>query len=377
MVTKFLGDDHVLDSEESIKLDEKADELGLSTLAKNQIESEERSKDAESMEEQMTPRDKSRYKRAHDAFLKLGDPKSAFSNIDGLQIAYPNNREVAELYVLIAVEADPAKGLSFINHSPIFRCDSAIKSIRLIELYESMGNDNEATNEERRALRGFRDNPLVHAKALERLIDLYYEDEQQQDQAKDVKAEAASFQKPEPTDDPYLHFVQAYLDNFLGDRESLAPLGDFDLAKPFLIRKQRQLKKKTNSVEADSESIQQIETLIDQVNVLNKKLEARKVESDSLSEPEPVPEPEPEPKLQKNGKSKILAFLLAVIFGPFGLFYVSNKHASWFILIMFLSMIAGGAVSDRNGEGGAIFALLFVGTYFYGIFKATKLAKSN
>ena len=528
MVSEFLGDDHVLDPEERKKLDQKADELGLSTQVKNRIESEERSKDAESMGEQMTPRDKSRYKRALDAFLKKGDPKSAFSNIDGLQTAYPNSREVAELYVLIAVEADPAKGLSFINHSPIFRGDSAIKSIRLIELHESMGNENEASNEERSALRGFGDNPLVHAKALERLIDLYYEDEQQQDQAEDVKAEAATFNKPEPADDPYLHFVQAYLDNFLGNRESLAPLGEFDIAKPFLLRKQRQLKKKTKSVEADAESIAKIEKLIGQVNALNQKLEAQKAESKTAPKqiPASVPKKKETPSDEiswnggtykgehsngkpegegswnhsdgrsfqgswKNGicvsgnlkfsdgsafkgqldaqgkflhgknsypvgdtfegdfqngirskgryqfadgvrsydgecndkgqwhgqgkfthangsiqeglwfegkfqeepaqvtnssgpvppiqsKSKFLAFILSVVFGPFGLFYVSNKHASWCIIIMFfvLPMLSGVMVDD-NGDGGEILALVFVGTYFYGIYKATKLARSN
>jgi len=272
MVAEFLGDDHILDPEERKKLDLKAEELGLASELRNRIESQERSKDVLSLDEQMTPRDKSKFKRAHDAFYKNGDPKAAFKYIDGLQDAYSKSKEVAELFSLIAVEVDPAKGLSFLNQSPFYRYDSALKSIRLIELHESMGNENDASNEERNALRIFGSDRLVQAKSLERLIDLYYEDQQEQDQADDVKMEAGNWQKPEPSDDPYVHFVQAYLENFLGERVNLVPKGDFDLATPFLLRKQRQLNEKVNSSITDLENIEKITKLIGQVEALNDKI---------------------------------------------------------------------------------------------------------
>ena len=279
MVAEFLGDDHILDPEERKKLDLKAEELGLASELRSRIESQERSKDVLSLDEQMTPRDKSKFKRAHDAFYKNGDPKAAFKYIDGLQDAYSKSKEVAELFSLIAVEVDPAKGLSFLNQSPFYRYDSALKSIRLIELHESMGNENDASNEERNALRIFGSDRLVQAKSLERLIDLYYEDQQEQDQADDVKMEAENWQKPEPSDDPYVHFVQAYLENFLGKRVNLVPKGDFDLATPFLLRKQRQLNEKVNSSITDLENIEKITKLIGQVEALN----------DKISKPKPAP----------------------------------------------------------------------------------------
>ena len=39
--------------------------------------------------------------------------------------------------------------------------------------------------------------------------------------------------------------------------------------------------------------------------------------------------------------------------------------------------ILSGVMVDDNGDGGEIPALVFVGTYFYGIYKATKLARGN
>ena len=45
-------------------------------------------------------------------------------------------------------------------------------------------------------------------------------------------------------------------------------------------------------------------------------------------------------------------------------------------MFIVLPMLSGVMVDD-NGDGGEILALVFVGTYFYGIYKATKLARSN
>ena len=275
MVAQFLGDDHQLDPQERKQLDEKANELRLSKVVQNRIESQERSKDVSSLDEQMTPSDKSRLNRAQHALHEKGDPKTAFKHIEGLQDAYPQNKVVAELYSLIAVEADPVKGLSFLNHSPIFRHDSAIKSLRLIETYESMANDIEATKEERNALRIFGTDRLIQAKSLERLIDLFYENEQEKWQAEDVKIESENWQKPGLDDDPYLHFVQAYLDHFLGNRESLDPVGDQDLAKIYFLRKKRQKEKKIDhevlegsSDKSSSDSAPKIQSMPDRAHSL-------------------------------------------------------------------------------------------------------------
>ena len=241
MVREFLGDDHLLDQEETRILEEKAIQLELPSEAKARIEAEEKVRDMETMSDALNPLDKSKFKKAKSAFEKKGDPETAFSYLGGLVVNYSKNEELAKLYLLVSVEADPEKGLAFLDTSSFFRNlgDSALKSIRKIELLQALDRSAEASQEEMLAYSQFRGDRLIEGKTLEGLIDLYFEDDQEEDEREDVIEVAKSWRTPEPADDAYLHFVEAYYRFFLGERNDLEPVGDYDLATPFLLRKKR------------------------------------------------------------------------------------------------------------------------------------------
>ena len=239
LVNLYLHGDHLIDAAERQKLDQKASELGLTSEQARRIESESRQLDEASVDLEMTQRAKAQLKRAHLSFYEDGDVKKAYRHISGLEGAYSQRQEFAELYVLILIEVDPAKGLEFLSESPHFSHDSPLKSLRLIELHEAMDCTNEAEKEEQRASRIFPDDRLVKAKSLERLIDLYYEDDQEQWQYDDIQTEAEMWIEPRPDDDPYLHFVHAYLEFSTGKREHFIPLSESDKARAYLLRKQR------------------------------------------------------------------------------------------------------------------------------------------
>ena len=152
IVREFLGDDHLLDQEETRILEEKARQLELPSEEKARIENEEKVRDVEITSDALNPVDKSKFKKAKSAFEKKGDPVTAFSYLGGLVDLYPKNEELAKRYLLVSVEADPEKGLAFLDTSSFFRNlgDSAFKSIRKIELLKG-GRSAEASQEERLA----------------------------------------------------------------------------------------------------------------------------------------------------------------------------------------------------------------------------------
>ena len=80
----------------------------------------------------------------------------------------------------------------------------------------------------------------------------------------------------------------------------------------------------------------------------------------------------PESKVVKK-KNAFLAIVLSFLLGPFGLFYVSAKNAIIFISIFFVSGIIGSQ-SDPEGTVSSICAALIIIIYFFGPFRAYKLA---
>ncbi|MDC0158088.1 sel1 repeat family protein, partial [Verrucomicrobia bacterium] len=162
-----------------------------------------------------------------------------FGKLGTLAESYPEHNEIARMYVLCAIEADPESGLEFLSISPYFREDSARKSLRKIELFEKLGKTAEAKAEEKRALQAFATDPLIKAKALERMIDLYLEDEQEEDELDAVREESESWKKPGAEDDSYLHFVDAYLGVAMEEKSELQPEGGGAKAEYFCSRKLR------------------------------------------------------------------------------------------------------------------------------------------
>ena len=240
MVAEFYGDDHKLDSEERKKLDLKAEELGLASELRSRIESQERSKDVLSLDEQMTPRDKLLFKNAQKSVFRNTGTEGALIKLEGLSKGFPNNAEIAHLFVLAAIEVNPKVGLEFLQNSSFFsRTDSVIKSIRKIELYERLNQEVEADNEERMGLHAFKDHPLFKAKSLERLIDTYLEGEQEEGQLELVLDESANWVSPLEDDDAYLHFVDAYLTFAIKNKDFLEPAIELVEAEYFCQRKLR------------------------------------------------------------------------------------------------------------------------------------------
>jgi len=88
---------------------------------------------------------------------------------------------------------------------------------------------------------------------------------------------------------------------------------------------------------------------------------------------QPLPEQAVTQPSVKKPKNKVLAILLCIFFGPFGLFYVSAKHACIFIAVFF-ACAAVGSNSEPDGILDNVCMLLFYATYLYGPFKAYKLA---
>ena len=243
MVTKCFENDHILDRTERQFLDAEALKIGLSTETKNKIEAEVRSISVSDEDEKLSSVDVARFSRAKDALKFGGDPKIAYDSIKGLEVAYPNNSEIFELYTNILSEIDPEKGLSYLKNSSFAKFDSALKYILFIELNDIIGNEGDATQEERKALRVFANSPaelqMIRAKSLERLIDRYFQGESRKLVSIDLEKFAEGFSKSLTYDHPYLRFVHAYLDRFKGKRENLIPIDEKEKFNLYLAKKVR------------------------------------------------------------------------------------------------------------------------------------------
>ena len=238
MVSAALTDDSKIDADERKNLNAEAKQIGLSEDSARSIEEEIR-REMASHSATLSPRDKLLFNRAHKTFYLKGDASKAFGNLKILAKNYPEHQEIARMYVLCSIEADPESGLKFLSHSPCFDEDSARKSLRKIELYEKLGETAMEQEEEQRALLAFADDPMIKAKALERLIDLYLEDEQEEEELEAVKELSGTWEKPGPEDDAYLHFVDAYLSVAIEGKTKLEPEGGGTKAEYFCSRKLR------------------------------------------------------------------------------------------------------------------------------------------
>lgn len=237
-VREALTGDKIIDAEERSQLDALAQKLGISGERAGFIEDEVRSAEAQE-DDSLSPRDKLLFSQAQAALYRNADAGAALAKLEDLSQGYRNNAEIARAFVLAATEANPERGLEFLRVAPPFRHDSAHKSVRKIELHESLGQEREAANEERTALRAFGNDSLIKAKALERFIDLYLEGEQEESQLQAVKEEAANWTRPQADDDPYLHFVDAYLDFATQESQALEPKTEEVVALYFCQRKLR------------------------------------------------------------------------------------------------------------------------------------------
>ncbi len=234
-----LTDDYVIDSSERKILDKLAVKLGISQNQADLIEEEIRTQIFKASDT-LGPTDKLLFKQSHDFLYIKESPTKAFDKLELLAENYPENYEIARMYVLASIETNPKMGLSFLSESPSFRADSAHKSLLKIELLEKLGKSSEAMKEERRALLAFRDDPLIRGKSLVRMLDLYLSnDQEEEEEFSSVREQSKSWAKPGPEDDPYLHYVDAYLRLVLEGNTRMELLGGGIVAKYFCSRKLR------------------------------------------------------------------------------------------------------------------------------------------
>lgn len=248
-VKESLEDDHKIDDEEKLELDRLAVEFGFSQADVKRFLDEGYEEDRLANQQAMSSRDASNFKKAQRAFNKKNDPQTAFDLIGKLVAAdaYPTNKELAKFFLLVAAEADPESGLKFLEENELFAGkDSSLKSVRKLEMLDALDQQDEADKVERNEFPRFPGDALVLAKTLERKIDLFLEDDQEEDEREDVLNfideinwdEVKNFDEPDYK--PFIQFIEEYVKLFKRERNDLNPSSDDDPARIFLLRKQRQ-----------------------------------------------------------------------------------------------------------------------------------------
>jgi len=233
-----LTNDQIIDFEERSKLDLLASELSLDKETVDSLELEIRNKELKAAEA-LSPRDKMIFNTAQRGVYSCSGLTESFHKLQGLSHGYPNNAEIAQLFLLAAIEINPKEGLGFLAQSSLYRSDSVAKSIRKIELYERLDQHKEADDEERFAQHAFGSDPLFKAKSLERLIDLYMDGEKDESQLQLLIHESLDWVSPCADDDPYFHFVDAYLAYATKKKDFLEPTIEIVQAEYFCQRKLR------------------------------------------------------------------------------------------------------------------------------------------
>ena len=203
-----IADDDKIDADERHVLEEKATGLGLTPDEVEQIESKVRVKFQSSLFALRSPEEKIRIKKAKTLLLKICDFKNAYEELKKLSTSLRKDKEVTGLYVMSAIAYKPEEALSILYQN--YRTDTPRKSFLRICALEALGEDSEASEELKKSLHIFPDDPYLKAKTLERLTDLYLSDEQEDDQLDDMREYFEELALPKDSSDPYLSFVIFY-----------------------------------------------------------------------------------------------------------------------------------------------------------------------
>ena len=256
-VRAALSDDNLIDQQEASLLEEKAKGLGISPERKVAIEKEIRNIVVGNASSELTSSDKFSLKDAIQN-LDLANPEGAFGNLSTLSKSYPENQEIANLYVEVCIHHAPSKGLEFLSISPCFRHDSALKSIFSSILHDMVDDYDAADEQLRHAERVFGDDPLVRTRLLERQLVKYileigglrfaeYCKSSTYPESLDLTSQEGlrgavdyidsmkdQFMTPNDGDIGYLFFVHQLLKFQQGERESLLPNPEGEKAASYL-----------------------------------------------------------------------------------------------------------------------------------------------
>ena len=247
-VKNALSNDRLIDQNERMKLDSLAGNLGISPDKALEIEHSLKSSFSQNIAEGLlTPREKMLLGSARKALFENNDCSGAYATLEQLRQVTSEVTEIEELFLLAATEQNPEMGLSVMDSSSHFRHDSPKKIIIKIDLLEALGRTSEADIEERNALRSMGSDRLVQAKSLERLIDLYVQGSREESQLAMIKDESTRWVPPQVGEDPYLHFVEAYL------RQVVDGVNPIELLAPGSV--ERWYYQRKNRLHSDSRTI--------------------------------------------------------------------------------------------------------------------------
>ena len=207
----FIKDDNKIDSKERLNLESLGKNLDLASEKIIQIEKEIRMEIESTFLKSRSHEEEVRINKAKEALFNEHNFEEAFSEFSKLKESLPQDNEVLDLCIWAATAEKPSFALECLETSSLANIDSPEKSFYLINIYEALGEDSDASKELKKGLSLFPDNQRLKFKQVERLIDLYFDHEQESEQLENLRKyyenDVGQFSGGE---DLYSKFVNSY-----------------------------------------------------------------------------------------------------------------------------------------------------------------------
>ena len=205
-----ISDDDKIDDEERSVLEEEAKRLGLSAADIAAIENRVRKKSESHLFSVRSPEEEIRFMKAKEALMKRFEVEKAYKEFKSLAGSLRKDREVINYFLLAAIKHGPQEAIEILENNIHFKSDSPDKFFLKVMTLEQADRSAEASAELKKALYLYPDDSALKAKSLERLVDLYLSDEQEDWQLSQMDEYAAKIDLPKNAEDPYVQFVNGY-----------------------------------------------------------------------------------------------------------------------------------------------------------------------
>lgn len=205
-----ISDDDKIDDEERSVLEEEAKRLGLSPADIAAIENRVRKKSESHLFSVRSPEEEIRFMKAKKALMKRFEVEKAYKEFKSLAGSLRKDREVIHYFLLAAIKHDPEEAIEILENNIHFKSDSPGKFFLKVMTLEQADRSAESSAELKKALYLYPYDSALKAKALERLVDLYLSDEQEDWQLSEMNKYAAQIDLPKNAEDPYVQFVNGY-----------------------------------------------------------------------------------------------------------------------------------------------------------------------
>ena len=260
----FIKDDSKIDSKERLNLESLGKKLGLASGKISQIEKEIRMEIESTFLKLRSHEEEVRINKGKEALFIEHNFEEAFSEFNDLRESLPHDSEVLDLCIWAATAEKPSFALECLETSSLANIDSPEKSFYLINVYEALGEDSDATEELKKGLFLFPDNQRLQLKQVERLIDLYFDHEQEAEQLENLqKYYENDDDQFSCGEDLYSKFVNSYykvaldtgFENFSefekisGNYHFVIKSNAFDIRKKFEIAGERRRKEEEERIE--------------------------------------------------------------------------------------------------------------------------------